>query len=174
MKVNVLGLGESLKEFKEDGSITIGVNDIHSKVKTDYVVCIDVQKAFNRERLKTILKTNCKGFYSQSDEWELIDNFTKIEFNKVRGLLNGLDSERFCYSNNSTYVAVILAYKLGAKEIVIWGADFVTHPNFKNHSFDRVIEDFKALNKALKERGVNLFVGSDYSVLSKFLPLANK
>lgn len=174
MQVNVLGLGESLKEYKPNGNITIGVNDVHSRVITDYVVCVDVPKAFNKERLKTILNTKCKGFYSQSDEWKCIENFKQIEFNKGRGILDGFDSEKFCYSNNSTYVAVVLAYKLGAKEITIFGADFITHPNFKSHSFDRVIEDFKQLNFALKKRGVTLYVGSGYSALSSFLPLANK
>lgn len=174
MKVNVLGLGESLKEFKDDGSITIGVNDIYSRFKSDYVVCVDVPKAFNNDRLKTISNTKCKGFYSQCEEWKTIDNFNRIEFNRGRGLLDGLDSEKFCYSNNSTYVAVILAYKLGAKEIVIYGADFRTHPNFTGNSFDRVIQDFIALNNEFKKRGVNLFVSSDYSALSNFLPIANK
>lgn len=169
MKLNVLGLGESLKDYKKDGCITIGVNDIHSRIKTDYVVCVDVQKAFNGKRLKTIQNTKCKGFYSQCDEWKNIPNFNKIEFNRGRGLIDGLDSHKFCYSNNSTYVAVILAYKLGATEIVIWGADFVTHPNFKGNSFDRVIEDFRKLNAELKRKGVKLFVGSNYSALSKFI-----
>lgn len=171
MTTHVLGLGESLKEYKTDSNLTIGVNNIHSFVKTDYVVCIDQPHVFKEDRLNTILKTKCKGFYSHIDKWNHLDNFNLIKFNSGRGTLNGFDSDKFCYSNNSTYVAVVLAYKLGAKNIVLHGVDFRTHKNFRGNSFKRAIMDFRNLSIELNRRGVNLFVGSDWSALSEFLPL---
>lgn len=173
MIINVLGLGESLQFFNDSENISIGVNDIHSRVKTDYVVCVDHPSVFDPERLKTILTTQSKGFYSQLDECLLyqVENFNRITFNLGRGLLDGLDSEKFCYSNSSPYVATILAYKLGAKKIILHGVDFKTHKHFKGNSKDRALNDFKNLNTELKKRGVSLFVGSDFSELSSFLPL---
>lgn len=173
MTINVLGLGETLLLYKPDGFISVGVNDIHSRVKTDFVVCVDVPSAFNAERLATINKTECKGFYTQLDEWSQIPNYNKIEFNRGRGLLDGLDNERFCYSNSSPYVAVILAYKLGAKKIVIYGADYKTHKHFKNDSLRRVLNDFGSLRKALNARGVELLVCDSFSELSKVLPVVD-
>ena len=41
MRVAVLGLGTTLKFYKEGFDLTIGVNDIWSRVKTDHVVCVD-------------------------------------------------------------------------------------------------------------------------------------
>jgi hypothetical protein len=171
MTINVIGLGETLLLYKQSDAITVGVNDIHSRIKTDFVVCVDVPSAFNDQRLETIKQTNCRGFYSQLDEWSNLPNFKKIEFNRGRGLLDGIDSEKFCYSNSSPYVAVILAYKLGAKKIVIYGADYKTHKHFKDDSLRRVLNDFEALRKALNARGVNLFVCDKFSELSKVLPI---
>ena len=39
MKIDVLGLGESLKEYKPSKNKTIGVNDIFKHHKVDYLVC---------------------------------------------------------------------------------------------------------------------------------------
>jgi len=170
MRINILGLGETLNHFIEDGNVTVGVNDIHSRIKTDYVVCVDVPDVFNRERFYTIANTKCKGFYSQILDWAiLVDNFNIIEFNRGRGLLHELDNDKFCYSNNSTYVACILAYKLGAKEIVMWGVDFNDHPHIKDKSRDKAIGDFNNLKKELAKRGVKLMVGHKDSYLSTIL-----
>ena len=60
---------------------------------------------------------------------------------------------------------------MGAKEIVLHGVDFRTHPNFKSHSLDRARKDFLGLSKELKKRGVKMYVGSEWSMLSEFLPV---
>lgn len=175
MRIEILGLGESLSDYVPNNNITIGVNDIHSRIKSDFVVCVDHPEVFSEDRLKTILSTSCKGFYSHLYEWHLyqIPNFNHIEFNRGRGILDGIDSEKFCYSNSSPYVAAILAYKLGAKEIVFHGVDFRTHKHFKGNSKDRALLDFKELQKVLNKKGVELFVGSNYSELSRFIQVLN-
>jgi hypothetical protein len=170
MTIHVLGLGESLRDYTPDGSTTIGVNDIHSRVKTDYVVCVDLPRAFSTDRLEVINNTECKGFYSQLNNWSQRHNFVKIELANGRGLCKDLDGEKFCYSICSPYVAAVLAYKMGAKKIVLHGVDFVTHKSFVDHKRDKAIKDFELLNSELLKRGVRLFVGSSYSELSKVLP----
>lgn len=170
MTIHVLGLGDSLEYYNPDNNITIGVNDIHKYIKTDYVVCVDHMTAFSKDRLETILKTRCKGFYSQIVDWGLvIPNFKLIEFNTGRGLLQELDNDKFCYSNNSPFVACILAYKLGAKNIVLHGVDLIDHPHIKGNSKEKALLDYKNLNKAFNSRGVNLFVGSKDTNLISFL-----
>lgn len=170
--IHVLGLGESLDNYSPDGNSTIGVNDIHSRIKTDYVVCVDHPKAFTPDRLTTIYQTGCKGFYSQVIAWDRVKNFKLIEFAPGRGRLLELDSEKFCYSSSSPYVACVLAYKLGAKQIVMHGVDFRTHKNFEAFNKQESLKkDFKNLSKELKRRGIQLFVGSDWSMLSEFLPV---
>jgi len=171
MTIHILGLGESLEEYSPDGNKTIGVNDIHSRLKTDFVVCIDHPKAFTPERVKSIKETSCSGFYSQVEDWNQVRNFKKIDLNRGRGIVKDLDSPGFCYSISSPYVAAVLAYKLGAKEIILHGVDFRTHENFKDHRRDKALRDFKELASAFKLRGVTLFVGSSWSSLERVLPI---
>jgi hypothetical protein len=161
MTIEILGLGESLSEYQPNENLTIGVNDIHSRIKTDYVVCVDNFEAFTKERLNTILKSQCKGFYSQLECWRNIPNFKRIELHRLAKLTD----EKFRYSNNSTFVACVLAYKLGAKKIILWGVDFRTHQNFKGNSYTKAIEDFKQLKKDLHKLDCKLIVGSEYSAL---------
>jgi hypothetical protein len=165
MTVEVLGLGESLSEYKPNGNITIGVNDIHSRIKTNYVVCVDNFEPFTKERLDTILNTKCKGFYSQLECWKSVQNYTEIKIHRVAEL----DSELFRYSNNSTFVACVLAYKLGATKIILWGVDMNTHKHFVNNSFDKAVNDFKQLKKDLNQLGCELVIGSEVSALYKIL-----
>ena len=157
MKIDVLGLGESLKEFKPSENITIGVNDINKYYPVDYLVCVDKPDKFTKDRLKTILDSNVKKFYTHINEWSRLKTKTQIiQLNGIRGSLKGIESNEFCYSNNSTFVVVVLAYKMGATQINIYGADFNTHPNFKNNLLKTALEDFKRLFNYLKEQGVEI------------------
>jgi hypothetical protein len=165
MTIEVLGLGESLSEYKPNGNTTIGVNDIHSRIKTDYVVCVDNFEPFTKERLEVILNTKCKGFYSQLECWRNISNFKRIELHRLAKLTD----EKFRYSNNSTFVACVLAYKLGATKIILWGVDMNTHKHFVGNSFDKAINDFKQLKKDLNQLGCELVIGSKISALYKIL-----
>lgn len=165
MTIEVLGLGESLSEYRDNGNITIGVNDIHSRIKTNYVVCVDTFEPFSKERLNTILNTECCGFYTHLDCWKSVKNYTPIELHRVASL----DSELFRYSNNSPFVACVLAYKLGATKIVLWGVDMNTHTAFKGNNFERAVKDYKQLKEDLFERGCELVIGSEISALHRIL-----
>ena len=48
MIVNIIGLGATGADFKPDGNITIGVNDVWG---CDYTVCVDRPSAFTDSRL---------------------------------------------------------------------------------------------------------------------------
>lgn len=169
--VHVLGLGESLAEYAPDGCTTIGVNDIHSRVQTDYVVCVDHPKAFTAERQRTILQTDCKVFFSHVKEWNSVRNFRMIDIAPGRANLLHLHGDKIVCGTSSPYVAAVIAYRSGAKRIVLHGCDYRTHPNFKSSSLDQVRNHFHELSRKFSERNVQLFVGSNYSTLSDFLPL---
>jgi len=161
MKIDVLGLGESLKEFKPSDNKTIGVNDIFKHHSVDYLVCVDKPGRFTKERLNTILNSDVKKFYTHLNEWSRLKIKVQIiKLNGVRGSLNGIEEDVFCYSNNSTFVAVVLAYKMKAKQINIYGADFNTHPNFKDSLLDTALKDFKQLFDYLKEQDVEINVAN--------------
>jgi hypothetical protein len=111
MKINVLGLGPSLELFKPDG-ISIGVNDIWSRVQTDYVVCLDKKERFTPERLSII--ENCKPvkFYSQVDDWLYRSDFELIELQPYFPNYEcQLNTKQLPKSLCSPFVACVIAYK---------------------------------------------------------------
>lgn len=170
MKAAVIGLGPTYKFCNpDDYDITITVNDGQRNYKTDYVVCVDFKHRFDPDRLKYIEGAECKGFYSQFREWDNIKNFKHIRLQ--RG--SDLDGPNYDSSTNSTYVACVLAYKLGAKQIVTWGVDFTdTHKFFKHkHNRDNAVREFKTLADRMKKKEVTLYVGNRFSRLYEVLPL---
>ena len=77
---SILGLGESLKNFSPNGSVTIGVNDIYKHFPADYVVCVDTPDKFNPERFKTITSSYYKGSHGIIVTYDITDrdSFAKI------------------------------------------------------------------------------------------------
>lgn len=176
--IHILGLGESLDFFKNDGNITIGVNDINRLHLTDHVVIVDPIRCLTDENKETVKKSDSQ-FWSQLDEYNgFVKKFNKIELCNGRGLVDDFDSEKFVYSITSPFVAVHLAYKLGATDIIMWGVDF----NYARCNDEKDIEpmdalrqeralkDFLSLKNALNSRGVNFYVGNEISLFNKILP----
>jgi len=156
MEAAVLGLGESLKEYSPNENITtFGVNDIFKYYPVDYLVCVDRIHKFTARRFEAISKSTHKKFYTHLDEWKgHVNNVQLINLTGSRGCIKGIEGNNICYSNNSTFVAVVIAYKHGAKKISIYGADFNTHPNFKDAKGEAALQDFKRLFYYLKSKGV--------------------
>jgi hypothetical protein len=169
MTIHVIGKGESKEFFKHDGNVTIGVNDVNRWIETDHIVMVDPV----HESMRNVLITTSAKFWSQLESNSIyVKHFNKIDLARGRGVLDEFDSDRFVYSITSPFVAVHLAYKLGAKNIVMWGVDFNTHPNFDTDSLrNRALKDFGNLRKKLNERGVNFYVGNEMSMFSSILPI---
>jgi len=168
IKFDVLGLGESLKEYKPSGNKTIGVNDIWKHYSVDYLICIDRPSGFSKERFKTILNSKPIKFFSHLEDWKIYNpNFELMILTSPRGSLDNIEGTGICYSNNSMFVAVVMAYKLGAKEINIFGADFNTHPNFQDNKIHTTLKDFKKLFLYLKSKGIKINI-SKGSKLNQF------
>ena len=172
--IHVLGLGPSLSHYKPDGNTTIGVNDIWKHHKTDYVVCVDVPKRFDKDRLKTIIDCKPHEFYTcYPKDWNGLRNNTGLKLAPIRGSVGTLtDRNQICFSNNSAFVATVMAYHLRAKRIILHGVDFTGHKNLSDPIIQRsAIDHFVKLFFALNKWGVNLMVGSKESLLSTKMPI---
>ena|SRR3990172_2979872 len=171
----VLGLGESIREFTWENDVTtVGVNDIYRACHVDHLVCVDPQRVFSEERLFAIRNSTPKKFHSDLLEWKPFfgERFQQFERQKPRSSLIKLDEGKICYSICSPYVACIIAYKLGATDIVMYGVDFNSHKTLSLRHKQAIIQrDFTNLYNELKKRNVKLMVGSDKSFLSGFLPI---
>lgn len=174
MRINVLGLGQSIDKYTPSGDITIGVNDIFKIIPVNNLVVIDTPEVFSKERLHTIINSTPDKFFTHLPQWRtLVPRYQKITLDKYPGCLDGLDNkELVCYSNNSTFVATVIAYKMKAKEIVLYGVDFKNHKHLsQSYILEKQLKHFHDLYLQLKHRGVKLFVCSNYSELSKIIPV---
>lgn len=159
--IAVLGLGESLSLFKkEDFDFTIGVNDIWRKVQTDAVVVLNTAGTFNADRLKWIMDCKPKLFYSQIVNWDFKPGFFKIEF--FPGLPEryiSLNERKLFKSIYSPFVGIQIAYKYhDAKEIHLFGVDFINHPIIKGDLLASVKRHTAVLKAELEKNGVPLIV----------------
>lgn len=165
MKIAILGLGESLDQIYTDTTIghfdlTIGVNDIWSKHKTDFVVCVDRPDRFTPERLEIINNCCPKRFYSQLDDWSRRSDFYRIKLqpdypNHICQLGIPAIPKSFC----SPFIAAAIAFKLhDAGEIHLFGVDLLTHPNLHDQTVERIRRHFINLRDALAPHNVRLVV----------------
>jgi hypothetical protein len=176
MICHVLGLGESLDHYRPDGSPTVGVNDIYTKHPVDYLVSADKPRVFTPGRLKVIINSAPKKFYAFTEDWRpYFTNFALLNQAKPRHDVSQLDSDNTPISLCSPFVAAIIAYKLGANDIVLWGVDLISHKNLSaDDKVRRIIKDFKALELELRKRNRRLFIGHPSTRLHPHLPLFQK
>lgn len=158
-KIAVLGLGESLSLYGGDMA-AIGVNDIWSKYKSDYVVCLDTKSRFDQKRLDIIESCEPIKFYSQLRCWENKKTYEEIYLQiAYPKYVCQLDTDKLPKSLCSPFVAAAIAYKyFKADEIHLFGVDMVDHPLLKGENLDKIILHFSNLNAALKQKGVKLIV----------------
>lgn len=161
MKIAVLGLGDSLAEFSpKEYELSIGVNDIWRKVKTDVVVCLNHPKEFTFERLAVINACIPKVFYSQMVVWDVRPDFVKI--NLMPGYQDNycnLDLFVFQKSYCSPFVAAQIAWKYyQATEIHLYGVDLLNHSTLKGELAGKCKRHFSNLKAALKEKGCEIVV----------------
>jgi hypothetical protein len=159
--VAVLGLGSSLAEFQpEEFELSIGVNDIWRKVKTDVVVCLNHPKEFTYERLAIINACTPKVFYSQMVVWDTRPDFKKIDI--LPGYPNNfcsVDLHGYFKSVFSPYLAIQIAYKVyHATEIHLFGCDMTNHPVLHGDLIDDIKKHFINLKAALTAKNCEIIV----------------
>lgn len=191
-KMAVLGLGkQTLCHYRPDPEVaTIGVNDIFRYHPVDYLVVIDYMidpihiPGYNDDRLNEYQVTKNsrpKLFLSNQPKWEFMPNYQKINlvynfWRENEALIYHLDDPgQIPCSNNSPFVAACICHSwFGAKEITLYGVDFINHAhnfNQEQQQLDKCIEHWQILYNGLQKRGVKLFVGGPESALAGFIPV---
>lgn len=176
MVIDVLGLGETLSTYQSRGNITIGVNDIFAKRPADFIVIADPPARFTPQRRQVIAGSHCQAVVSHYRDWQpLVRNFRYIRLSSHRSTLKDLHgSYAFPFSNNSPFIACVLAYRLGAKRIHMYGVDMANHPSLgRDNMLRQAKADFKALYLELAHKGVML-CACEGSALNDTLPLVQQ
>ena len=148
--VNILGLGQSLKEYKPNGGITIGVNDITTFVDIDYLVIQDKPHAFSFNRYQQIIDNPPKKYvFSYQTEWQ--QDFAKEDNNIFLHL-----PQKITTGLDSTYLAVKIArIYFNASQINLYGVDFTNHPQ---HSkiLPKILKQYEQIAEVLSDLNIKL------------------
>lgn len=178
MRIDILGTGPSLLHYeKKTGAPSMGVNDIYRHVPTDFVVVVDKPERFiangKQDAVKIIQDCRPQKLFTHIEAWQFHPCYERIEMQDARHIIN-LASEKISYSNNSIIPAIHIAYLRGYKDVTLWGVDLRNHPAFENKEMLKgAVNDFKEMERQLKLAGGSLKLGSGFSVLSNFLPVAS-
>ncbi len=156
MICHVIGLGASAAQWDGKG-FSIGVNDAFRFKPTNHLIVINSFKNLP-ERATIIQQSKPEIFWSHLREYEHRPDYQRLS---MKHFMRKFEPDTVYHSNNSPFVAVTLAYKLGYREIVLWGVDFIDHRNIKEGS-DRLniaLQDYANLQKGLLQNGASMFVG---------------
>jgi hypothetical protein len=172
MIVSIVGLGSTAENWwHTPHDISVGCNDVLKFGKdTDYLILIDSLPGFKREpeRVKTIGRSKAK-ILTNGDTWKSI--FPKYEVLRLKLFGKQLKKGHYYSSKSSPFVALSVAFNLGATDIVLFGCDYRHHKLFHPGSRmqDYELRNIEKMCRMLKDQGVNVFVSSKESALSKFL-----
>jgi hypothetical protein len=167
MTIDIVACGQSAQNWdKHDYSI--GVNDSWKWGKpTDALLICNSPARFTPERIKTITSSTPKIFYSHRPDW--VNWFPVWEKLNLVTWYGTLHKHQIYSSDSSPFIAMSLAYRLGATQIILWGVDFIDHPNFKPDSARHEVSKYLELIDALNSKGVEVFVGAEGGLLAKYL-----
>ena len=166
-KMIVVGLSpESVYNAVGTGYRTIGVNDVQRYIPTDYTVVIDPKECFTEERWSHIINSKSRAVFSQLQ----LDHprVVPIKFRDERGsFMTSPDVIDISYT--STFVAVNLAYYMGATKIGITGQDHTDARHSLSNKVDGILKHLRELRGNLDKRGVELVSLSANSRINEVL-----
>jgi hypothetical protein len=179
MTVSIVACGDSAKEwFKTPCDLSIGVNDcVKFGYEVDYLVVVNSPIKFHPgskngdvNRFKTIVGSKPKKFFCHNSNWRKYfkdaENLAMKKFNTV------YKPGRIYHSMTSPFVAITLAAKLGATEIIIWGVDMINHHKFapgKHKDFEEELGYYSILFEELEKNGIKCWLGDGNSSLNRHL-----
>lgn len=176
MTINILGCGESTKQYHGHG-MSIGVNDcLKHGHKPNLLGIWNHRNKFTPDRVSTIIKTNPIKLYTDTDSWDkYFPDIVKVKLRSWDGHVRK-EPDRLAHAHTSPFIAMSLAYNLGATKIVLWGADFITHGTWSKSNPQMSIElrQYRQFTDALRREGVRVYLGAHGSLLEEFLTIDNE
>ena len=104
------------------------------------------------------------------DEYSDHPCFKKIELAPSRSNIKYIET-KYCYSVMSPYVAIIHAYKLGCKNIILYGVDLTNHKEL-SPVLNQVKKDLVNLQQYLNLKGVKIYTRNNNSPLTDVIEYA--
>jgi hypothetical protein len=163
--IHILGTGPSLQDFLNwpknyhKTTITIGVNNIYRYYPTEFLLVADREEQHkDAGKYNTIVNSSPMGFYTWlPSHWCMMENRILYKPKTVHDEDAQLDGNYLLWNLTGAFSAIHLAYKMQAKEIVLWGVD-LTSPEFQKKLF-WLISGFAKLQKLMEAKGVKIYHG---------------
>jgi hypothetical protein len=174
----VAGCGSSINNFEDFSEYyIIGVNDIERILTPDFLVVVNDYRTFTRGRWDWVKNSTSPVIFSHLNPPGPIDRSHHLVHIKIgdRGNVNLDKIDSVDHTLNSPYMAIIIAYQLGASKIGMVGVDFTPNHFFDNtgtHKLSRNLKTIDAeygiLGKELVKRGVKIANLSQESGISSW------
>lgn len=175
MTYHILGCGKTTAKYDGHG-ISIGVNDcFRYGHKPNMLVICNHKTKFPADRLKMILDTRPVTLYTNCNSWD--KDFRHNVMVKLRswdGILRH-EPDRLQCAQTSPFIAMSLAYNLGATKLVLWGVDFIDHSTFSkgNSQTPMELRMYRGFIEELRRNGIKTYLGAPGSLLEEFLTVHN-
>lgn len=161
----ICGCGTSINDFvPDDKNVLFGVNDIQRKFWTKYLICVNEPFTFKLGRYQWIQSHTAEKLFTHLVTLPVDRGETLVFINL--GKRDGVDIDnigKIDFTANSPYMAVIIAYQLGASKIGMIGVD-MTNDHFFHKTGEHLLtkrheivnEEYRKLGEALVSRGVKI------------------
>jgi hypothetical protein len=174
----VAGCGSSLNYYTDFSKYyVIGVNDIERILTPDFLVVVNEVRTFMIGRWDYVRDSLSPVIFSHLDNPGPITrqaHLAKINIGE-RSNPNLDRMDRVDYTMNSPYMAIVIAYQLGAKKIGMVGVDFTQDHFFSNtgtHKLTKhtknIDQEYLVLRNELEKRGVKVANLSPISLLESW------
>jgi hypothetical protein len=174
----VAGCGSSINLYDDFSKYyVIGVNDIERILTPDFLVVVNDHRTFMRGRWDYVKNSLSPVIFSHLDDPGPINRSSHLAKIKIgsRNTPNLDNLSVVDYTMNSPYMAIIIAYQLGAKKIGMVGVDFTQDHFFANtgsHKLSKHVnnidKEYLVLKNLLEARGVKVANLSPISLLSSW------
>lgn len=157
MIAHIIGCGPSGQHWNGVG-FSIGVNDCFKFGQTtDYLVVVNSLDNYP-ERKKIVEESRPRKKLLGLESWCRHPNYEHIAYmNKWRGKI---ERGNLYKSKTSPFIAVTMAYSFGYDKIVLWGVDFVDHPNVNGAKLSAEVQNYLSLQIALQKKGCSMYLGA--------------
>lgn len=172
MTISVIGCGPTAEGWHNTPcDLSIGCNDCARFGKdTDWLVVVN--RRFPSEREDFIIHSNPKRFFTTIYYWNKL--FSHAETLRLQRFSKHVKKGHVYSSKTSPFVALSLAFNAGAKDVILFGVDLVSHPVIKDKLRDYELRQFERFCREIAKQGCQTWVSSKDSSLSKFLPVWKK
>ena len=174
----IAGCGASLNYYTDFSKYyVIGVNDIERILTPDFLVVVNDVRTFMRGRWDYVRDSLSPVIFSHLDNpGPIVRESHLVKINIGERNNPNLDRmDRVDYTMNSPYMAVVIAYQLGAKKIGMVGVDFTQDHFFSNtgaHKLSKhaknIDQEYLVLRNELEKRGVKVANLSPISLLESW------